>query len=198
MRRALTVLLTMALLMSVPLVVPASATPNDGCTKGNVQGFANGGITIAKQSQPGRQENGTAGAWSNCQFRFYDDNGPAPHVFTDEEYFLGGIFNWIPDDIIDEFGLTRNEAAAALDLTVESLSWREVGEVAWTELSITKSTVRAVYSPRFGEVFDVMDHRYHVFEPGSVAPGMYEWKWMSTSPFFATETVIGEVQIVDG
>jgi hypothetical protein len=168
-----------------------------GVHEGERGGFANGGVAIAKQFQPGRQGNGTAGAWANCQFRFYDDNGPTPHVFTDEEYFLGGIFNWIPDDVIDEFGLTRNEAAAALDFTEEKLFWREVGDVDWTELPITKSTVRAVNSPLFGEVFHVMDHRYHIFEPGTVAPGMYEWKWVSTSPFFPTSTVIGEIHIVD-
>ena len=188
-------LLTIAIIVSTPLAVPASAKGKDGCTKGNVEGFAKGGIAIAKQSQPGRQENGTAGAWSNCQFRFYDNE---PHVFTDDEYFLGGIFNWIPDDIIEQFDLTRNEAAAALDLTVETLFWRKVGIGDWTELSITKSTVRAVNAPLFGEVFDVMDHRYHIFEPGSFEPGMYEWKWVSTSPFFPTETNIGKIHIVDG
>ncbi len=185
----------MALLLSVPFAAPANAESNDGCTKGNVQGFAHGGIAIAKQ----QGTNGTAAAWENCQFRFYDENGPTtPHVFTDEEYFLGGVFNWVPDYVIDQFDLTRNEAAASLELAVDSLFWREVGDSDWTELSITKSTVRGVYAPLFGEVFDVMDHRYHIFAPGSVAPGMYQWKWVSTSPFFPTETVIGEVHIVNG
>jgi hypothetical protein len=191
MRRVSSVLLT-AVLPWVPLAAPVSA--NEGCTEGNVKGFANGTIAVAKQSQPGRQENGTAGAWSNCQFRFYDDT--TTHVFTDEEYFLGGIFIWITDDEIEEFGLTRKEAVSDLDSIQDRLFWRAVGE-AWTELPITKSTVRGVNAPLFGDVFHVMDHRYHIFAPGSEAPGMYQWKWQQTSPFFPPGEVTGEVLIVD-
>lgn len=197
MRRVVSVVLAVGVLSLMSTPGTARATGAEGCTRGHVQGFANGGIAIAKQAESGRQENGTAGSWSNCQFRFYDNNGPGPHVFTDEEYFLGGIFNWIPRDVIEEFGLTRNEAASALDLTEDSLFWRAVGDVEWTELSVTTSTVRAVYSPLLGEVLPVMDHRYHIFTPGSVAPGAYEWKWVETSPFFPTETVIGEIHILD-
>jgi len=120
-----------------------------------------------------------------------------PHVFTDEEYFLGGIFQWITNDIIEQFDLMRNDAASGLGLIVDRLFMREVGELEWTELSLTKSTVRAAYSPLAGEVLPVVDHRYHIFEPGSLAPGMYEWRWVVTAPFFPTETVIGEIHIVD-
>ena len=198
MRRAMTVLLTVALLVSAPLGAPASATADDGCTKGNVEGFANGGIAVAKQSQPGRQENGTSGAWSNCQFRFYDDNGPTtPHVFTDEEYFLGGIFGWITDDEIEEFGLTpRPVAVSAFHLVESTLFWREAGG-EWEELELTVTAIRGVYAPLFGEVFHVMGHTYHIFEPG-MNPGAYEWKSVTDAPWFpAPEVEVGEVLIVD-
>ena len=199
MRRSLTVLLTMALLVSVPLVVPASATANDGCTKGNVEGFAQGGIAIAKQSGPGRQENGTSGAWSNCQFRFYDENGPDPHVFTDEEYFLGGIFGWLTDDEIEEFGLTpRPVAVADFHLFENTLFWREAGG-EWEELELTVTAIRGVYAPLFGEVFHIMGHTYHIFEPG-MNPGAYEWQWVIDAPWLPGGPEIageGEILIVD-
>jgi hypothetical protein len=200
MRRAMTVLLTMALLASAPLGAPASATANDGCTKGNVEGFANGGIAIAKQNGT----NGTAAAWENCQFRFYDDNGPTtPHVFTDEEYFLGGIFNWFTDADIEEFDLfPRPVAVSDFDLLESTLFWRELvaegePEEEWEELELTSTAVRGVYAPFFGEVFHVMGHDYHIFEPG-MNPGAYEWKWVIDAPWFpAPEIVVGEVLIVD-
>jgi hypothetical protein len=196
MRRAMTVLLTMALLASAPLGAPASATANDGCTKGNVEGFANGGIAIAKQNGT----NGTAAAWENCQFRFYDDNGPTtPHVFTDEEYFLGGIFNWYTDADIEEFDLfPRPVAVSDFHLFENNLFWRETGG-EWEELELTSAAVRGVYAPLFGEVFHVMAHTYHIFEPGSVNPGAYEWKWVIDAPWIPGPLVagVGEVVIVD-
>jgi len=199
MRRLLTALLTMVLLVSLPLVAPAGATANDGCTKGNVEGLANGTIAVAKQSVPGRQENGTSGAWSNCQFRFYDDNGPDPHEFTDEEYFLGGIFNWYTDELIEELGLTpRPVAVSDFHLLENTLLWREAGG-EWEELELTSTAVRGVYAPFFGEVFHVMDHTYYIFEPG-MDLGAYEWKWLVDAPWIPEGPVVagsGEVIIVD-
>jgi hypothetical protein len=164
-----------------------------------VEGFANGTIAVAKQSAPGRQENGTSGAWSNCQFRFYDDNGPDPHEFTDEEYFLGGIFNWYTDELIEELGLTpRPVAVSDFHLLENTLLWREAGG-EWEELELTSTAVRGVYAPLFGEVFHVMDHSYYIFEPG-MDPGPYEWKWVIDAPWIPEGPVVagwGEVIIVD-
>jgi hypothetical protein len=200
MRRAVTALLAMALLLSASPGTAASARANDGCTEGNVEGFANGGIAVAKQSGPERQENGTAGAWSNCQFRFYDDNGPAPHEFTDEEYFLGGIFDWLTDDVIEEFDLIpRPVAVSNFQLIEHRLFWRETGGSGgeWEELELTSTAVRGVYAPFFGEVFHVMAHTYHIFEPG-MNPGTYEWKWVANAPWFdEPEVEVGQVRIVD-
>jgi hypothetical protein len=193
--KAVTVLLTMALVVSSPMGAPASATTDDGCTKGNVEGFAQGTIAVAKQSGPGRQENGTSGAWSNCQFRFYDDNGATtPHVFTDEECFLGGIFGWITDAEIEQFGLTpRPVAVADFHLFENTLLWREAGG-AWEELELSTTAVRGVYAPFFGEVFHVMAHDYYIFEPG-MSVGSYEWKWVVDAPWLPGPLVwgVGEV-----
>jgi hypothetical protein len=196
MRRAMTVLLTMGLLGSALLGAPASATAPDGCTKGNVEGFARGTIAVAKQ----QGTKGTAAAWENCQFRFYDETGPGtPHMFTDEEYFLGGIFGWYTDDDIEMFGLTpRPVAVSDFHLFENTLRWREAGR-EWEELELTVTAVRGVYAPLFGEVFHVMAHSYYIFEPG-MNLGNYEWEWEVWAPWFENGPEVwgaGEVVIVD-
>jgi hypothetical protein len=44
----------------------------------------------------------------------------------------------------------------------------------------------------------VGNHRYHIFEPGSLEPGLYHWKWVSTHPFLDDIEVDGDVVTVGG
>lgn len=44
-----------------------------------------------------------------------------------------------------------------------------------TELRIVESKYRIVHDPSYDWL--VANHRYHVFKPGSLAPGTYEWRW---------------------
>jgi hypothetical protein len=119
-------------------------------------------------------------------------------VFTDEEYFLGGIFGWYTDDLIEELDLTpRPVAVSDFNLFENNLFWRETGG-EWEKLELTSTAVRGVYSPLAGEVFHVMAHAYHIFEPG-MNPGTYEWKWVIDAPWIPVPEVagVGEVLIVD-
>jgi hypothetical protein len=70
----------------------------------------------------------------------------------------------------------------------------------WEELELASTAVRGVYSPLFGEVFHVMAHSYHIFEPG-MDPGTYEWEWKVAAPWIGDGLPVvaggGVVEIVD-
>ena len=200
MRKFIGPALAIALGLTALMAVPAAAGNNDRCTKGNVKGFAEGTIALAKQVSQRGATKGTAASWANCQFRLYDNNGPDTHQFSDDEWFLGGIWGWLTDDQLDEFyGGSRKAAKDDFNSgSLNTLEWRRINPAgAWTVLPLTKTSVKAAYSPIFGEVLPVIQHEYHIFKPGSVAPGQYEWRWAFVGPW-DPQLVVGRVDIVSG
>lgn len=199
MRRTISIIAAALMLLSAVVGAQARPASPNACTKGDVQSLAGGTIAVAKQSFR-EIETGSAGAWS-CQFRLYDgndgeieDNPEVPHVFTTRDWFLGGIFEWLYNDELTAFGWDRKQGIAFLDSIDDHFYWREQ-DGSWTELPLTEITHRSVRHPS-GEVLPVMHHRYHLFRPGSLAPGTYEWRWDTFDTIFGGFTAHGEVQIV--
>lgn len=202
MRRIISPTLS-ATLLALLLAAPVGAA-GDGstsiCTKGDVQSIASGTIPVAIQSDRGG-DLGSAGAWS-CQFRLYDgndedeDNPEVPHVFSADDWFLGGIFQWLSRAEMEALGFGRAEAVASLDSIQDHLFWRERGG-EWAELPLTQTSRRSVLAP-WGEVLTVVHHRYHIFAAGSLEPGVYEWRWENYDLLYDPPdfTAYGEVHIV--
>ena len=199
MRRCVSVLL--AAILVLPLATSAAAAPAavTACTKGDVDSLAHGAIAVAMQSFRGR-EMGSSGAWS-CQFRLYDgnedpeDNPEIPHVFKASDWFLGGIFYWWTFAELEEFGWTRQEGLAHINAIEDHLFWRPAGG-QWTELPLSRTVYRGVPSP--SGVAPVMQHRCYIFAAGSLAPGVYEWRWDNFDLAFDPPefTAYGEVHVV--
>lgn len=190
--------LAVAALLALVVAAPAGATAQPACRKADVQSVASGTIAVAKQSFRGG-ELGSAGAWS-CQFRLYDDNDEndpeVPHVFTADDWFLGGIFEWVSGSEMETLGFDHAAAVAYLDSIQERLFWREQG-AEWVELPLSQTSRRSVLAP-WGEVLSVVQHRYHIFAAGSLEPGVYEWRWEVDDPLSPPPgTAFGEVHILD-
>lgn len=203
MRKALQAGLIVAL-VSVLAVPTAAADPEQPCGMGDVQAIAKSGIQAAINSDKGV---GRGDPWQHCQLRLYDDNDDlldpffgemvdnpeVPHYFTDEEYFLAGIFQFVPTEVVRSFG--HNELVQFFDEdVVDEFYWGPEGSDL-VEFPLTHSSYRTWNSLFFGLVMG--NHRYYIFEPGSLTPGTYEWRWETFDPFFGAFVAHGTVIIVD-
>jgi hypothetical protein len=200
-RRAIS-LLVIPTLLAISSVATVAAADADTCTKGNVQGLARSAMAVAKQTFKGR-EHGSGNSWS-CQFRLYDgnddennpDNPEVPDVFGETDWFLGGVFLWLTSGDLADLGWSKAEGRAFLESAViDRLFWRSQGGT-WSELGLTRTVSHGTRAP-WGEVLPLLTHTYFVFEAGSLAPGTYEWRWEWQDPVFGSDTVYGEVQVLD-
>jgi hypothetical protein len=201
------IVLMMALTMVIASGAVASATSNR-CTRGDVEGLTSAGFQGAKHALVQGLTVGSGDAWSNCQFRLYDDNddpndsffGPmvdnpeVPHIYTDEDYFLAGIFHWATEDDLEVLDISRNEAISVLKIFEDRFFWGPKGSEL-EEIPLTHTNYRSLNSI-FGWL--VVNHRYHIFEPGSLAVGEYEWRWETWDPFQGPFVAHGDVNIIDG
>lgn len=184
-RRSVIVLAITAMMMGV-VVAPAGAG-DQVCTKGDVQRM------VAAMPQAFATQSAAA---ADCQFRLYDV--ASPHVFSENDWILAGILQWSPRDVLDELGLKRADGVDYLtNFVVDSLFWGPKGGPL-EEISLTHTNYR-------GNVFDdaggrlVINHRYHIFSPGSLDEGEYEWKWVYDDSLFGDHfETYGEVHIVEG
>lgn len=202
MKRVLITLVASGVL-SILLAVPAAG--NEHCTAGDVQGIAHAGFQGAQQNLFNGRTTGLGGSWADCQFRLYDDNDAeenpdnpeVPHIFTDMDYFLAGIAQF---DFYDSFDRPDYDRDAA----IEFLSSEVVDRVFWgpaaksdadlEEIELTSTNYRDAVLD-FGHV--VGNIRYHTFEPGSLAPGEYKWRWENTSTGLEDFVARGVVVILD-
>ena len=116
-----------------------------------------------------------------------------PHVYTAEESFLAGIFQFGTRDDFRFFG--HNEAVRILDEEfVDQFFWGLEGETL-DEIPLTHSAYSSANSLFFGLITG--NHRYHIFEPGSLAPDTYKWRWETSNPFQGAFVAHGTVIIVD-
>jgi hypothetical protein len=188
-------------LVAAALVVPStvSSATNDGCTRGDVQA-----LTVATPQHFNHAfgrgiTGGVNGAALNCQFRLYDDNDEdnpeVPHVFTDEDWFLAGVLQWVTRDDLDFFDVSRAEGIEFLESVEDRFFWGPEGTIL-VEIPLTQTAYRNDSDMNFLG-WMVLNQRYHIFEPGSVSPGVYEWRWETVNPFDPLFVAQGKVQIVD-
>lgn len=193
LRRPVLVVAMTAIMLGV-VVAPAGAA-DEICTSGDVQRMVG-----AMQQAFGTGSE----AAERCQFRLYDGNDDVPdapevpHVFTDQDWVLAGILQWSPRDVLDEFGLKRADGVDYLtNDVVDRFFWGPKGETL-DEIPLTHTNYRGfVFADGGGRL--VGNHRYHVFAPGSLDPGEYEWRWEYYDFFFGDYfEAFGEVHIEPG
>ena len=121
-------------------------------------------------------------SWVNCQFRLYDDNDgetnpdapEVPHVFSNGE-FLGGILLVGANcDELKSLGWTIKQGIEDMEKVGDRLYWGASG-ASPARIPLEHTKYRVVPDPEYGWL--VITHRYHVFKPGSLSPGTYEWRW---------------------
>ena len=197
-------------------VVAACLLAGSAVAVGAQEEYLCGDTDIAELSQDGwgavgevyeGKSDGAAASWINCQFRFYDDNDrvpddpEVPHVFTNDEPFVGGPFTWIADTDFGDYGVDSWEGAREVlesgAVTVR-LYWGPADapdDLAEVELIQTpyREQVAPIAAP--GVVF-LADHRYHVFESGTLDPGTYAWRMELDGPMIAG-TEHGQVEIIE-
>ena len=197
MKRLATILAFVMMALFMSPAAPAVAASSDGrCTKGDVQRLANAGPIAGLHSREGL-ETGPAGTWENCQFRLYDDT--TTHVFSDEDYFLAGIFFFLSYDEFDRLGIDRAGAIALLEGFIPRFFWGPAGtpDADLEEIALTSTSFRDTrIAPELGGHV-VYNHNYTIFEPGSLQPGDYVFRWDQHDDE-GDFTVRGSVTIVDG
>lgn len=100
------------------------------CSYGNAQSLLNAGPVAFRLNNFAHMP-GFGGLTARCQFRLYADG--ETFTFSDQDYILGGIFNYWSYEEMEEFGWTRAEAIADLDLYSSRLEMaRVVGGVVGT------------------------------------------------------------------
>lgn len=126
--------------------------------------------------------------WEDCQFRLYDDNDEEndadnpeiPHVFSEDDYFLGGIlYVYFHVELGPAF--TRAEALAEMKTATDRFFWSPatVPDGSLDEIPVITGRYRDGLLP-LGRA--VGNHRYIIFPPGSHAPGEYNWRWEHSFP----------------
>jgi hypothetical protein len=201
MRRALAIIAAFLLLSA-----PAAGSATDyQCTKGDIESLIHAGPQAVKLHLFMDKTQGPGGAWKECQFRLYDDNDDeaspddpeVPHIFSANDWFLGGVLFFLTRDEWESMGLDRDGAIDWLEQGSDQLFWAKKGE-SLTEVSLEETSYRnAVPDSSFGLL--VVKHRYHLFEAGSLQPGTYEWRWVLSHPSEPELFVAaGDVVIVPG
>ena len=196
MRRLL--VLTMALAMTIASGSVATAT-TERCTQGDVTALTGAGFQGARLANQIGVDVGHGEAWNRCQFRLYDDNGPTePHTFSEADYFLGGIFYFTEEAVLDEFDISRADAISFMELADGHFYFGADGKDL-VEIPLIHTNYRNNNNKDF-RGWMVGNHRYHIFEPGSLEPGLYHWNYQETHPAFPGEDIDwhGEVLIISG
>ena len=183
-RRSIIALAMTAMMMGV-VVAPAGAG-DQVCTQGDVARM------IDAMPQAFATQSAAA---DDCQFRLYDES---LHVYSENDWFLAGILEWSPRDVLDELGLKRADGVDYLTNNVVDTFFLGPKGGTLEEIPLTHTNYR-------GTVFDdgggrlVMNHRYHIFSPGSLEPGEYEWKSVYDDSLFGDHfEAYGEFHIVEG
>ncbi len=197
-KRLVTLVFALAL-MAVVLVSPASATQAKPCSTGDAQIIANAGIQAVLERSG--VTHGPGSTWGNCQFRFYDDNDEddpeVPHVFSDTDYFIGAIAQFEFYDTFQRPDYDRAAAIAFLETVTNRVFFGPAStpDAALPELALTETHYRDGVFVETGEHV-VIGYRYHIFTPGSLAPGEYKWRFEEAGPF-GEGTNRGTIIIVD-
>jgi hypothetical protein len=167
---------------------PAAANADDVCTASLVHRFANNGPQGAREYFVDESTEGLGAAWAYCQFRLYDDNDEeaspdapeVPHVFSEDDWFLGGILIWLERRDLEVLGFNHQEGIEFLKEIEERFYFGRQGS-RLVEMPLRQSRYQdVVIDPSLGPL--LINQRYHIFPAESLSPGMYEWRYVQTWP----------------
>ena len=186
--------LALAALLSISGVSSTSsegtvASPDNRCTAADVQRVAHHFYDFANDwTDDGSAQDVYANhLFVDCQFRLYDNNDPEdnpdtpeiPHVFAEDEYFLGGVANWLTDAELEAAGFTRAEGIAYLKTLTDRFFW---GPATTTDAQLQE--IKVATTPYLDNIFaeeqTVGNHRYIVFKANRLDPGDYKWRFERT------------------
>ena len=130
MRRMLILLVGMALSLTVFADPALGGEVGYKCKKADIERVINEAAPRTKQD-PKLQK-----SFDNCQFRFYDDNDgelspdlpEIPHVFSEDEWFLGGVLYWLTRDDLETMNLNRKQGKEYLAQAEDRLFWGPAAE----------------------------------------------------------------------
>ena len=190
--------LALAALLSITGIsstVSAAAAPSpatdDRCSASDVQRLAHhifDVVTLAWTESGSAEEAEADHLFEDCQFRLYDDNDPEetpdnpeiPHVFAEDEYFLGGISHWFTPADLEEYGFTRAEAIAEMKKATDKFFWGPA-TAADPQLKQIKVATTPYLDAFLGEGNPMVgNHRYVLFKANRLDPGDYKWRWERT------------------
>jgi hypothetical protein len=197
-----TAALAVIIVFAVIGVTPANAG-SDHCTQGDVQALANAGFQGASLNLGFGSAAGVGGSWANCQFRLFDDNEDPPdapeipHVFTDRDYVLGGIFEFEDYGFLDRPDYDRAAAIEYVKSITTNMYWGTVDtpDGNLVEIQLTESPFRDTVFAGFAHL--VGHHRYHIFKPGDLEPGEYKWRLEHDDSVFGSFVARGSVIILE-
>lgn len=171
MRRALIALLSAALL-SAALTTPAAAANDDGyvCDQKDMTTVKTMGHELF--DTPSRL----------CQFRMYFPFA-RPHIWTDEEYFLGGNLEFISHDELEEIGLARVDAIKYFQQIEQQLFF---GPASTPDAQLAEVNLQSGPIIDAGGLIELQS--YHVFAPHE--PGLYKWRYEFNDPMGFQDPVV--------
>ena len=184
-----------ATLAGAPTAVAASL--DYSCTEADVR-------RVVEEAGPTQTDPQVLTSFANCQFRLYDDNDAetpdspeVPHTFADDEWFVAGVLTWITKEELKSAGITKKQAVSMMDDIVDRLFLGVEGGPL-VEIPIEATEYRTEHDR--ATKWLIIKHHYHVFEPGSLVPGTYEWRAEASGFADAQETFVthGTLIITDG
>jgi hypothetical protein len=138
-----------ALIVVLTFMLPAAhAAASEPCSYGDAQALLNQGPVAFRLADGSADQPGLGGLVGRCQFRLYEDG--ATVTFSDEDYFLGGIFLFWTYEELEEFGWTRAEAIADLKLVTDRMEIASVvgGEIgAFEDVPLIVTRFRDAFGP---------------------------------------------------
>jgi hypothetical protein len=191
---------------AVIVLVVSAASPatagTDRCTQGDVQGIAQAGFQGASLNIGRGSTAGLGGTWAECQFRLFDDNEDPPdtpeipHVFTDDDYILGGIYEFEDYGYLDRPDYDRAAAIEYVKSVVTTMYWgtADTPDANLAQIELSESPFRDTVFAGFAHF--VGHQRYHIFEPGDLEPGEYKWRLEHDDPVLGSFVARGSVIIL--
>jgi hypothetical protein len=193
---------TTVLMALLTTAMPARAQ-SGGCSQGDALALATAGFQGASLNLGKGSTAGLGGAWADCQFRLFDDNEDppdspeVPHVFSDQDYILGGIYIFEDYSFLDRPEYDRAAAIDYVNSVSSTFFWGSAStpDEDLAELVLDRSAFRdTVFA---GSAHLVGQQRYHIFEPGDLAPGEYRWRLEYDDPIFGSFVAHGSVIILE-
>lgn len=157
---------------------PALAQTEEPCSYGDAQALLLEVPVAATQSDRSDRPH-LGGLWKECQFRLYEHG--ETFTFGEDDYILGGIAWWWSYEEMEEFGWSREEAIADLQLVTDRV---EIAVVNRGKREPFEPVPLILTSYRDAQLFGthiVFNHRAFIAQ---LPAGDYLVRWTESYPGF--------------